>query len=239
MRSSRTSGTAAQRVSCVIPVYNEGKRISGVLAAIIAHPLVSEVIVVDDGSTDETVRIVRATEEVRLVALDQNRGKSWALHAGMKASTGQVLLLVDGDLIGLTAAHITALISPVIEGRADISMSLRENTPRLWRLIGLDYISGERVMMRDLLDNRLEAIQALPKFGFEVFLNGLCIERKCRIAIVPWKGVRSPFKNAKYGFLSGVLADIRMISDIFRSASPFGLLHQILAMLRLRVKPSP
>lgn len=232
MRSSRTADTTPARVSCIIPAHNESKRIGGVLAAVVGHPLISEVIVVDDASTDDTAAIVKDLPGVRLFALKQNRGKSGALHAGFQESTGALLLLVDGDLIGLTAAHITALIMPVAEGRADISISLRENTPRLWKLIGLDYISGERVFFRDLLDNRLEA---LPRFGFEVYLNNLCVQRKSRIAIVSWNGVQSPFKNKKYGFLKGMAADIGMISDIFRTVSPFGVLRQIFVMRRLRV----
>jgi hypothetical protein len=150
-----------------------------------------------------------------------------------------VLLLLDGDLLGLTAAHITSLISPVLEGRAEVALSLRENTPTIWKLIGLDYISGERVFGRDLLKDRLDAIEALPRFGFEVYFNTVLVERKYRIAIVPWRGVKSPSKNAKYGFPRGMLADLRMFSDILRSASPFELVRQIGILLQLRVKPSP
>jgi glycosyltransferase involved in cell wall biosynthesis len=235
----QTFSPAAGCVSCVIPVYNEATRIAGVLAAVVDHPLVAEIIVVDDASTDDTVRIVNSVEAVRLVRLDRNRGKTWALHVGLQASTNSVLLLLDGDLIGLTAAHITSLISPVLEGRAEVALSLRENTPTIWKLIGLDYISGERVFARDLLKDRLDAIEALPRFGFEVYFNTVLVERKYRIAIVPWRGVKSPSKNAKYGFPSGMLADLRMISDILRSASPFELIRQIGILLRLRVKPSP
>jgi glycosyltransferase involved in cell wall biosynthesis len=235
----QTFSPAAGCVSCVIPVYNEATRIAGVLAAVVGHPLVAEVIVVDDASTDDTVRIVNSVEAVRLVCLDRNRGKTWALHVGLQASTNSVLLLLDGDLIGLTAAHITSLISPVLEGRAEVALSLRENTPTIWKLIGLDYISGERVFGRDLLKDRLDAIEALPRFGFEVYFNTVLVERKYRIAIVPWIGVKSPFKNVKYGFLRGILGDLRMLSDILRSASPVELLRQIRVMLQLRVKPVP
>jgi len=238
MTLARTFSPAAGRVSCVIPVYNEGRRIAGVLAAVVGHPLVAETIVVDDASTDDTVRIVNSVEGVRLVRLDRNRGKTRALYLGLQESTGSILLLLDGDLIGLTAAHITSLISPVLEGHADIAMSLRANTPGIWKLIGLDYISGERVFARNLLENRFDAIKTLHRFGFEIYLNRILVEGKYRIAIVPWRGVKSPFKNAKYGFLSGMLADLGMFSDILRSASLFELLRQIRVMLQLRVEPS-
>jgi glycosyltransferase involved in cell wall biosynthesis len=236
MSSFQNRDMTARRVSCIVPVYNEAKRICGVLGAVVGHPLISEVIVVDDGSTDETQAIVKAADGVRLITLDKNRGKSWALHVGLQEAASSLVILLDGDLIGLRASHVTALILPVLEGRADVSLSLRENTPRLWKLIGLDYITGERVFRKDLLATPFEELKALPKFGFEVYFNARCIEQKCRIAVVPWKAVLSPFKNTKYGLLKGILAELGMISDLLMSASPMGLLHQILAILRLRVE---
>lgn len=228
----------AAAVSCVIPAYNEGARILGVLAAVADHPLIAEVLVVDDGSADDTAAIVGAQPGVRLIRLDRNRGKSWALTVGIETATAPLLLLLDADLLGLTPAHVTALIRPVLDGRADLAISLRENAPRTWRMIGIDYISGERVMRRALLDGQLEPIRSLPRFGFEVFLNRLCIERRAQIAIVRWAGVRSPFKNAKYGLIRGLRADIGMMADIFRFAGPISLARQILAMRRLLVSSS-
>ena len=222
-----------QNVSCIIPVYNESKRVGDVLVALVGHPLITEIIVVDDASTDDTATVVSTYQGARLISLKQNGGKTAALDVGIQASTGSLLLLVDGDLLGLTSAHITDLILPVMEGRADISISLRGNAPRIWRWIGLDYISGERVFSRSILGRQFKT---LPRFGFEVYLNSICIKEKMRIAVVKWNGVRSPFKSKKYGLLKGAMADLRMIHDITRTVSPFGLLAQIISMLRLRLK---
>ncbi len=120
-----------------------------------------------------------------------------------------------------------------------ISISLRENAPRLWRQIGLDYISGERVLPRELLAPHLDALQDLPKFGFEVWLNRLCIERQFRIAVVPWPGVSSPLKSRKLGLRKGLAADAEMMGDIFRTVSPLDAATQIVRMRRLRVDPVP
>jgi glycosyltransferase involved in cell wall biosynthesis len=232
-------GPAADRVSCIIPVYNEAMRIGGVLAAVVGHPLIAEVIVVDDASTDDSASIAGSFAGIRLIRQDRNRGKTSALHAGFQAAANPWFLLLDGDLIGLTADHITALVRPVLSGRADIAISLRENAPRPWRLIGLDYISGERAFAGKLVLDRLDEITTLPRFGFEVYLNRLVVERRYRIAIVHWRGVRSPYKNVKFGLLRGALADFRMIADMLRSATFAELLHQIRAMRQLRVTPDP
>ena len=222
-------------LTCIIPAYNEAARIAAVLTAVLDHPLIDEVIVVDDGSADATVAVVTGFPKARLIALPRNGGKTAALIHGLNAASGDLILLVDADLLGLSPSHLTALIAPVRDGRADISISLRANAPFPWRWIGLDYISGERVLRQSLLAGQAEALQRLPKFGFEVFLNALVITAQSRIAVVRWPGVISPLKSAKYGLGAGIKADINMMRDLFRAVPPLGLLRQIVTMRRLRV----
>lgn len=225
-------------VSCVVPAFNEAARIGRVLVAVASHPLIGEVIVVDDGSTDATVAVAAAVPGVRILALGRNGGKTQALRHGLLAAAGSRVLLLDADLVGLEAEHVTALLLPVLEERADIAISLRENAPWPWRWLGLDYISGERVLPMALLRPHLNELGALPKFGFEVWLNRLCIGERCRLAIVRWPGVASPFKTAKLGLLQGLRADAAMMRDIFRTISPPAAVGQIVAMRRLRIDPT-
>ena len=231
--------SGAGGVACIVPAYNEAARIGRVLAAVAGHPLVGEVIVVDDGSTDATVAVAGAVAGVRVVALERNGGKTRALREGLLRVEAPTVLLLDADLVGLEAGDVTALLGPVLEGRADVAISLRANAPRAWRLIGLDYISGERVLPMALLRPHLNALGDLPKFGFEVWLNRLCIREGCRIAVVPWPGVASPWKSAKLGVLRGVRADAAMMRDIFGTVSPLEAARQIRAMRRLRIARGP
>lgn len=227
---------AATTVSCIIPAYNEAERIGAVLAAVALHPMIAEVIVVDDGSSDGTARLAAATPGVRLIALPHNSGKSWALSVGIEAASQPLLLLLDADLQGLTAADVTALIAPVQAGRAAVSISLRGNAPWLWQLIGLDYISGERVLPRAQVAGSSAALRALPRFGFEVNLNRLWLAQRCPVAVVRWPQVQSPFKHKKLGWWRGLRADGAMLADIFRTVPPIAALRQIVALRRLRVR---
>ncbi len=226
---------AAQTITCVIPVYNEQDRLPAVLAVLAGHPMLDEVLVVDDGSDDDSARVAEETAGVTLLRQPENGGKTKALAAGISAARNPLIMLVDGDLVGLTAADITRLAVPVRSGRADISISLRGNAPRLWHWIGLDYISGERVFPRSLLPP-LAALHGLPAFGFEVYLNARLVAQKARIAVVPWPDVKSPLKSDKRGALAGIRADIAMLRDMFRTVAPWRLVRQILAMRRLRVR---
>lgn len=221
-------------LTCVIPAWNEAPRIGRVLAAVAGHPRVSRVLVVDDGSTDGTGGVARAAG-VEVLATAGNQGKTRALVAGLRAvGTGHVLLL-DADLTGLDAAAISALIAPVAAGRAGAALSLRGNAPRSWRLLGLDYITGERVLPMDLLAPRLGQMAALPRFGFEVWLNRRMLEAGMPIAVVDWPGVASPAKAKKQGLVAGLKADARMMGDIFRTVGVTGCLEQISGMLAAKV----
>ena len=81
-------------------------------------------------------------------------------------------MLLDADLKGLREDDLTVLAAPVLEGRAAVSMSLRRNSLALFRWVGIDFVSGERVVGKSLLaETVLQDIHALPRFGIEVFMN--------------------------------------------------------------------
>jgi len=226
----------ALSVSCLIPAYNEAARIGAVLDAVLGTPEIDEVIVIDDASRDETKAVAAARAGVRLIRHSVNTGKTRALEDGLRAARGDLILLLDADLVGLGASEIGALIAPVRTGRADMSISLRKNAPALWRVIGLDYISGERVFHRALLMPHAKKLKSLPKFGFEVFLNSLVIDRNLRVAVVRWPQVESPLKGRKYGIWKGILGDLGMLRDIFRTVPLWAIIRQIHRMRRLRVR---
>lgn len=90
-----------EKVSIVVPVYNEEEAIAGDLRTIIDTMEASgrdyEVIVVDDASTDGTAKIVKKFEGVKLITHRVNRGGGFSRNTGIKASTGDVFVVTDGD----------------------------------------------------------------------------------------------------------------------------------------------
>src|SRR6266404_1815482 len=153
------------KVSCVIPAHNEAPRIDHVISAAVGDPLIDEVIVVDDGSTDGTSDVVKKFPTVRLIALKKNAGKSNAIYEGITAAQGEFICMLDADLLGLTEEIVSKLIKPVLTGSADISISLRGNSPWIYRKIGIDLLSGDRVFHKSILADRLEKIRRLPGLG--------------------------------------------------------------------------
>jgi glycosyltransferase involved in cell wall biosynthesis len=222
------------RISCIICAYNEAPRIAQGLAIAASHGLIDEVIVVDDGSTDGTAEVVRRFPSVRLVIHPENRGKSYAMATGVAAARNELLLLLDADLKGLSAADLTALAAPVLSGRTYVSLSLRRNSLLIFRALGLDFVSGERVIRRDLLSQALAEVRALPRFGIEVFMNRAIIEQRLSIAVAHWPQVTQARKTEKLGLIKGLRAEWRMIADLLRVAYPRVLIAQTYHLLCLR-----
>ncbi len=106
----------AGRISCVICAYNEGERIAHVLDAVVGNPLFGEIIVIDDGCTDDTVARVREYSSVTLHSHSPNQGKSYALARGVLAAQCENVMLLDADLMGLSPEHIESLAAPVLQG---------------------------------------------------------------------------------------------------------------------------
>ncbi|RLF91581.1 glycosyltransferase family 2 protein [Thermococci archaeon] len=109
------------KITVVIPAYNEGKRIGSVLSKI--PDFVDEVIVVDDGSEDNTSEIARSFG-VNVIRLERNSGKGAALREGIKRTSGDIIVLMDADGQH-NPKEIPKLLEPIVQGNADFVIGKR------------------------------------------------------------------------------------------------------------------
>lgn len=115
------------KVSIIIPAYNEVRTIEKILSRVIKAKLPKrlkkEIIVVDDGSTDGTVGILKKKfhnpGKIKLFLHKKNKGKGAAIRTGFKKASGDVFLIQDADL-EYNPLYYRRLLEPIIEGRAKV-----------------------------------------------------------------------------------------------------------------------
>jgi glycosyltransferase involved in cell wall biosynthesis len=117
------------RLTIAVPVYNERLRVDGALKELLQtyFPVETEIIVVDDGSTDgtwETLQSLQLPDHVRLLRLPRNRGKGAALRTAIEAATGDVFVPFDADL-EYEPADLVRLLQPLVEGKTDVVYGTR------------------------------------------------------------------------------------------------------------------
>jgi len=210
-------------IAAIIPVYNEELNVGGFLDILHATAVLDEVILVDDGSSDGTVGILKQAASIdrrfRLVQHEKNRGKGQAIFSGWAAANAPILLLLDADLKNLTPAHIEALLEPVIKHRADMTIGLFRHghfgTDISHRLT--PYLTGQRGLRAELL--KYISHEAAAGYGFEIALTVAARQHNYRTRVVALKGVwHTPSEyRSERGFWGGALWKLRMYGQIMRA----------------------
>lgn len=130
----------ALKLSVLVPIYNEEKTLKEVLRKLLSVSEVTEVIVVDDGSTDSTPQILAQLKHPKLKTFrKENGGKGSAIRFGLEHVTGKFVLIQDADL-EYDPEDIPALLEPIKRGRVDIVYGSRFLGPHLnllfWHRVG-------------------------------------------------------------------------------------------------------
>jgi glycosyltransferase involved in cell wall biosynthesis len=223
-------------LSVVIPVFNERKTLAEILRRVRAAPIAKEIILVDDGSSDGTLDLLRSMEgeaDLRIFYHRQNVGKGAALRTGFQKAAGDIVIVQDADL-EYDPADYGRLIQPILQNKADVVFGSRFLTTEARRVLSFWHSLGNRVLT--LLSNaftnlnltdmetcykvfRREIIEAIApclkqnRFGIEPELTAKLARCGCRIYEV---GVRYDGRSYKDGKKIGWRDGLQAIWCILR-----------------------
>ncbi len=224
------------KVSAIIAAKNEAKRIHKVLDIICKSPLVDEVIVVAGGSTDDTCKIARSYG-VCVDDDDSLKGKTLNVRKGLSLAKNDIIFLIDADLEGLDNDAIERLVMPVKSGQVDMTLSIRKNSALIYKWFGIDFVSGERVLRKELLKDPSIWSKSNIGYSLEVLMNkSLLSKRKSFIAVNLPKliAIRKSAKSKHY--LTGALSDAAMVFKIFKALPFYEVIGQFFIMSKLNKK---
>jgi glycosyltransferase involved in cell wall biosynthesis len=192
------------KLSVLIPVYNEERTIANGIDRVLEAPLPDgldmEIVVVDDGSQDETRRILQKVDhsQVAVIYHEKNKGKGAAVRTALQQATGDFVIIQDADL-EYDPSDYPRLLQPLLDNVADVVYGSRFNSSGPHRVLYFWHYAGNKFLT--LLSNMFTNLNLTDmETGYKVF----------RKDILDWVRI----EEDRFGFEPEVTAKIARLENV-------------------------
>lgn len=228
-----------KRYSCIVPMYNELPRVIDVLSVISQVPDISEIVCVDDGSTDGSYReIHQRFPNIVLLRHEKNKGKAQAVMIGLKSVSKENILLIDSDLVHVKNEDIERSIKLYELNDLDClllcTMPLFAIDVFLRITIRLPHLmTGSRIVKTVDL-KRIFQENSIGSYGLEIQGNKYLLDNNKQVAYTNISAL-NVLKMRKVGVFQGVYEDARMWYQILSGTNCIEVLRQIFFFGRRKI----
>lgn len=194
------------KISCIVPAYNEEPQIEDTLKALCKCEFVNEVIVVDDASSDGTLQIVNKLKDsllkLKVITNSKNSGKTYSVKIGIEASFGDLILLVDADVIGLSEEYLFKMVQKFLTEKCGMVI-IERGGDKIGPFVFINKMfGGERIFRKE--DFLKMNIDSKSGYGIESILNKYFIKKHLRIKTVYCEKLYAVTHFKERGFIEAV-----------------------------------
>jgi glycosyltransferase involved in cell wall biosynthesis len=203
-----------KKVSCIICAYNEGPRIGNILKVVMNNSLLDEIIVVNDGSVDNTEKEALKFKGIKFIGHEKNLGKSSSMLDGLNNAKNDIVMFLDADLIDMTMAMC--------------NYDFVLNT--FSKLFGVEVPNGQRAIKKEIAK---EILKNAIGYSVELQMNQYILENNLKFLVVNWCNVKAPLKRKKDGIKKGFIGTIIGFKQLATKVPLTQIIKQMLIMGKL------
>ena len=204
-------------ISVIIAAYNEQAWVEVTVTSILTSNFPCEIIVVDDGSTDDTPEILKKfSDKVKVFTHTTNKGKGGAIATGLRAASGDIIIMCDAHLLGLGKHHLLGLVMPLVFGNAQVVLGVdvpeKFSISLVRTVVPSPILTGQRAYFKKDLLPFIDEFETLG-YGIEIFLFTKFPREKTAVVLLP--GLLHLYKQDTSGIVSTAVGYLREAIEIF------------------------
>jgi len=213
--------TKIKKFDAVVPCYNEESRVGNVLDTLTKSKYINQVIFINDGSKDNSLRVAKEYSNIKIINLKENTGKGNAVSKGLKHVKSKAVFLFDADLVGLKEINIKKIYMSFIDNPNSMVVGLRQknsiNLIHWLRRNILPLIAGERILSTTELKKIIHEYD-IDEWGLEVYMNYHFKTNNIPIHKILLNGVNDvpKFKKEEYGIQPFIEEALKLSSKYYQ-----------------------